>query len=251
MKILVINGAPRKRNTSAAIRVFTAYLDAKEDVACETINLSECRIESCRGCVVCFDKGEEFCPHADDVKDIISRIDNADGIIFATPVYAFHCTGLLKNFLDRISFIFHRPRFFGKVSTSIVTQGIYGGRSVTGYLSFVGRALGFTALTGRVLQTLEPCPPAKKEKNSKLLRQLADSYYRRLKKNRFPAPSLFALVMFRIGRTKIGRELDQDFRDYTWYRDNGWFESGFYYPVRLGLWKKFLGNLTDVVAGRL
>ena len=251
MKILVLNGAPRKRNTAAAIREFTAYLETKGDIACETINLAECHIEPCRGCVACFDKGEEHCPSADEVKDIISKIDDADGVVFASPVYAFHLTGQMKNFFDRLSFIFHRPRFFGKISTSIVTQGIYGGRTVTAYLSFVGRALGFTAVTGRILQTLEPCPPARKTKNSRLLRKLADSYHRRLKKNRFPAPSLFALVMFRIGRTKIGRELDHNYRDYTYYKDKGWFESGFYYPVRLGLLKKIAGNLTDFVTGLL
>ncbi len=34
-------------------------------------------------------------------------------------------------FLDRLGFVFHRPRFFGKAFTSIVAQGIYGGGKIS------------------------------------------------------------------------------------------------------------------------
>jgi hypothetical protein len=49
----------------------------------------------------------------------------------------------MKIFLDRLGFVFHRPRFFGKAFTSIVAQGIYGGNKIVGYLDFVGMGLGF------------------------------------------------------------------------------------------------------------
>ena len=54
----------------------------------------------------------------------------SDGVVFATPNYSFHVSGLMKLFVDRLAFNFHRPRFFGKTCTSIVTQGIAGGGKI-------------------------------------------------------------------------------------------------------------------------
>jgi FMN-dependent NADH-azoreductase len=61
----------------------------------------------------------------------------SDGIVLATPNYSFQVSGLMKVFLDRLGFAFHRPRFHGKAFTSIVTQGIFGGGKVVKYLDFV------------------------------------------------------------------------------------------------------------------
>lgn len=244
MNVILLNGAPRKRNTAAALDEFSTYL-SKKNVVCTSINLHECKIQPCRGCINCFDKGEESCPHHNDIKHIISQMDLADGIVFFTPVYAFHISALLKNLFERISYIFHRPRFFGKVSTAVVTQGIYGGNISRKYLSFVGQALGFTVISGSVLQTRAPVAQKQKEKNSRALRQLSESYYKQLTHNRFPKPSLLSLTVFRIGRTKIKTELDDSYRDYTYYRDNGWFTSDFYYPVKISFVKKLYGNCID------
>jgi multimeric flavodoxin WrbA len=47
----------------------------------------------------------------------------ADGVIFASPIYTFHVTGLMKNFIDRFSYCVHRPRFFGKKAMVYVLRG--------------------------------------------------------------------------------------------------------------------------------
>jgi len=45
--------------------------------------------------------------------------------------------------------------------------------------------------------------------------------------------------------------LDESSRDYTYYRDKEWFESDYYYPVRLGALKKAAGTLFDWTANRV
>jgi multimeric flavodoxin WrbA len=62
----------------------------------------------------------------------------------------------MKIFLDRLGFVFHRPRFFGKTFTSIVAQGIYGGDKIVRYLDFVGNGLGFNTVKGSCITALEP-----------------------------------------------------------------------------------------------
>jgi len=43
----------------------------------------------CRGFRICFDKGEGHCPPR-DVRDIlIGKINDSDGVIFASPNYSF------------------------------------------------------------------------------------------------------------------------------------------------------------------
>jgi acyl-coenzyme A synthetase/AMP-(fatty) acid ligase len=62
----------------------------------------------------------------------------------------------MKSFLDRLAFVFHRPRFFGKTFTAIVTQGIFGGGSIRKYLEDTGESFGFHVTKGSCVTTLEP-----------------------------------------------------------------------------------------------
>lgn len=58
-------------------------------------------------------------------------------------------------------------------------------------------------------------------------------------------PTLIDLMFFRIARTKMRLMLDDSFRDYRYYKDEGCFESDFYYPTRLGPLKKGARKLFD------
>ncbi len=84
----------------------------------------------------------------DDRDVLIEKIMASDGVVFASPNYSFQVSAIMKAFLDRLGFAFHRPRFFGKTFTSIVTQGIYGGGKIVDYLDFVANGLGFNTVKG-------------------------------------------------------------------------------------------------------
>ena len=157
----------------------------------------------------------------------------------------------MKIFLDRLGFIFHRPRFFGKTFTSIVAQGIYGGGKIVKYLDFVGNGLGFNTVKGSCFTALEPMTDKEKQKIDRALARQSRRFYERLVKPAYPAPTLFKLMAFRMGRTSIRLELDDRSRDYRHYKDKGWFESDYYYPTRLGALKKLAGGLFDSIATRM
>ena len=244
-KVTAFVGSARKKHTYNAVRQFLENLQFFGNVEYEIIALSDYRLETCRGCKLCFEKGEEVCPLKDQRDVLIEKMMASDGVVFAAPNYSFQVSAMMKIFLDRLGFVFHRPRFFGKTFTSIVAQGIYGGRKIASYLDFVGNGLGFNTVKGSCITTLEPMTEKQQHKIDRALAALARRYYARLEKPGYPAPTLVQLMFFRLGRTKMRLELDDSFRDYTYYKDKGWFESDFYYPTRLGALKKGAGKLFD------
>ena len=58
-------------------------------------------------------------------------------------------------------------------------------------------------------------------------------------------------MLFRLSRTSMRLELDERFRDYRYYTEQGWFESDYYYPASLGPAKKLVGGIADLIARRI
>jgi len=250
-KVTAFVGSARKKHTYNAVQQFMGNLQSLGDVECEIVRLSEHRLETCRGCRLCFDKGEELCPLKDDRDLLIQKIEASAGIVFASPNYSFQVSAIMKIFLDRLGFIFHRPRFFGRTFTSIVAQGVYGGSKIVKYLDFVGNGLGFNTVKGSCINSLEPMTDKQQKKTDRVLEQQSRRFYERLMKSAYPVPILLKIMAFRMGRTSMKLMLDDSCRDYGYYRDKGWFESDYYYPTRLGALRKVAGNLFDLIGSRM
>jgi multimeric flavodoxin WrbA len=249
-KVTAFVGSARKKHTYDAARSFLNRLQSLGDVESELVALSDYRIGICRGCKVCFAKGEEFCSLNDDRDALIEKMMASDGVVFASPNYSFQVSAIMKIFLDRLGFIFHRPRFFGKSFTSIVTQGIYRGDKIVSYLDFVGKGLGFNTVKGSCFTAFEPMTEKEQHKLDLTLARQSRRFYESLLKPAYPAPSLFMLMGFRMSRTSMRLELDERSYDYRYYKDKGWFESDYFYPVRLGPLKQAAGNLLDSIQTR-
>jgi len=249
-RVTALVGSPRKRHTYNAVRQFLGSLQSLGDVEYEIVALSDCNVNRCSGCCVCFNKGEEFCPFRDDDRNVlIEKMMASDGVVFASPTYSFQVSAIMKTFLDRLGFVFHRPRFFGKTFTSIVVQGVYGGPKVVKYLDFVGNGLGFNVVRGSCITTLEPMTERDQRKIDGILAAHSKRFYERLSEPPYPVPTLSRLMIFRMSRTSI-RQLDETYRDYTYYRDKGWFESDYFYAARLNVFKKAAGSLFDYTTSR-
>ena len=121
MKVTAFIGTETKKHTYNYTVQLLDHLVAQGSVNYEIIRLSDYTLKTCRGCKNCLDKGEEFCPLEDDRDILIDTLLQSDGIIFSSPNYSFQVSGLMKNFLDRLGYFFHRPQFFGKTFSFIVT----------------------------------------------------------------------------------------------------------------------------------
>lgn len=250
-KVIAIIGSAQKKATYQAVQEFERNLKSYIDIDFEYIFLKDYQLEFCKGCKLCFDKGEEFCPIDDDRDLLIDKMSHSDGVIFATPNYSFQVSASMKNLLDRLAFIFHRPRFFGKAFTSVVTQGIFGGNSIVKYLSSMGQNLGYNVSKGCVLKTLEPTTKVAQDKNSREIAKAAKRFYKLLSNPVPPSPSLFRLMMFRMSRASMKEMLSDEYYDYQYYKEKGWFESDYYYDVSLNPIKKMTGGMFDFMGRQM
>jgi len=249
-KVTAFIGTLSRKATYQAVQEFEKNLKQNSDIDFEYVFLSDYRLEFCRGCKQCFLKGEEYCPAKDDRDLLLEKMENSDGVILASPTYTFQVAARMKNLLDRLAFICHRPRFFGKTYTAIVTQGIYGGGDVLKYLNFTGESLGFRVSKGCCLTTLDPLTRLQQNKLILEIKKASARFYKELIRPA-PSPSFFRLMAFRIGRTSIKLTLNEKFKDYLYYKEKGWFESDYYYPTKLGMIKKVAGNIFDFIGRQM
>jgi multimeric flavodoxin WrbA len=107
MKITAINGSHRGRRGYTQFLIDKFFEGAADEGAeCETVVLADHKINQCTGCRICHTRRSYLkCIYdkKDDVTAIFDKMRSADIIIYATPIYIFTMTGLLKNFLDRIT----------------------------------------------------------------------------------------------------------------------------------------------------
>jgi multimeric flavodoxin WrbA len=251
MKVTAFVGSTRKKHTYTNTERFLLRLQQLGDIQYEIVQLSDYDLKICKGCMLCLNKGEELCPLKDDRDKLLEKMNNSDGIIFSSPNYSFDVSGLMKIFLDRLGFIFHRPRFFGKAFTSIVVQGFYRGNKIVDYFNFVGSTLGFNVVNGSCLNSFEPMTEKDQGKIDRIIEKRCKKFYSTLIKKEKPSPTLFKLMIFRMSRTSIKLLLDESWRDYTYFKNNGWFKSDYYYQTQLNPLKKMLGHFFDLLFTRI
>ena len=248
-KITALIGSARKGGTYKAVQAFEKALKKYGAIDFEYLFLNDYELKFCNGCKLCFDKGEEQCPLKDDRDILLDKIQHSDGVVFASPNYAFQVSGRMKNFLDRTAYYFHRPAFFQKTFTAIVTQGVLGGKKIQKYLENRGDNYGFQVTQGACVSTLEPMTEKQTQKLQKKVEKAAERFYKNLQKETTPSPSLLKLMIFRITRKNI-QAIGEKYKDYRYFKEKGWFKSEYYYDTSLGFLKKMAGAFFDFL-GRL
>ena len=106
MKVLGINGSPRKNgNTAHMLReVFGAL--AAEGIETEFVQLGGRVIRGCTACRECFDNKDGRCVITkDSVNDCIAKMQAADGILLGSPTYFADLTPEMKALIDRAGFV--------------------------------------------------------------------------------------------------------------------------------------------------
>ncbi len=195
MKILAIIGSPRKGNTLNVTKEFEKELHKLGKFDFEYLFLDELDMKICIGCHNCLFKGEDKCPYYKEQKMIIDKMLKADGIILASPVYVMNVTALMKNFIDRICYICHRPALFRQDIMTIVTTGALGQKTVTRYLRSIAEVWGARSITSFAQAT----PPDGYKIDKKKLIKKARQFYHNLNKKAF-SPTLNQLIQFRFQR---------------------------------------------------
>lgn len=103
MKILSLQASPRKDgNTATLLQHVLNALCKEQEVSSETIFLQNKNITPCRSCFACKKSDDEKCVVDDDMQELYKKIENADLIILATPIYWWSISAQLKLAIDRM-----------------------------------------------------------------------------------------------------------------------------------------------------
>jgi Multimeric flavodoxin WrbA len=107
MKIMAINGSPRKAWNTATLLNKALEGAASQGAETELIQLYDLNYKGCTSCFSCKLKGGKSygkCAVNDDVTPILGRIKDAGAIILGSPIYLGVVTGEMRSFLERLTF---------------------------------------------------------------------------------------------------------------------------------------------------
>ena len=122
MKIVGILGSPRKGGNTEVLLDVALEEAQKNGVVIDKISLKDKSIAPCDGCLGCIKTGE--CVIEDDGQEVYKKMLEAEGIIWATPVYFWSMTSHTKTLMDRTYALgFSKLRLANKVGGLITVAG--------------------------------------------------------------------------------------------------------------------------------
>lgn len=104
MKIIAVNGSPRKKGNTAA--VLEHFLNGARDAGADArlVHLYDLRFTGCRSCFACkLRDGASYgrCAVRDDLSPLLEELAGADGVVLGSPIYFGNVTGEMRSFQER------------------------------------------------------------------------------------------------------------------------------------------------------
>ncbi len=237
MKILAIIGSPRKQGNSYQVtRRLEEKMTGLGKVEFSYLFLADANLEPCRGCFACIAKGETLCPLKDDRDRILGEMLAADGLILVSPVYFFNVSALMKGFIDRYSYLTHRPALAGKPALAIATSSGAGLKETLKYFETV--AAGWELRLVHKLGVWTPpylLSPRIVIKTEREIAAAARQFYQALADESLPSPGLGSLLHFRFMRYHALLEKEHFPADYDYFKERGLLapDKKYYIPARI------------------
>jgi len=107
MKIIAINGSPRKNANTATLLKNALEGAAKQGAQTELIHLYDLNYQGCVSCFACkLKNGKSYgkCAHKDELKPLLEKLRDADAIVLGSPIYFGNITGMMRSFIERLAF---------------------------------------------------------------------------------------------------------------------------------------------------
>ena len=118
LKVLMINGSPRKNGNIALAFDEMEQVFLKNGVEVENILIGRETIRGCVACEMCRKTGK--CVFDDIVNELAAKFEAADGLVIGSPVYYGSANGTLMSALQRIFYSTHFDKSM-KVGASVVS----------------------------------------------------------------------------------------------------------------------------------
>ncbi len=120
-KIIVFDGGSRNDKFSKTSFMVNNFIEGAKEAGANVkyFKLKDYDIHDCSGCYTCWTKTPGECTYKDDMTLLRKKFREADLVVFASPLFIFNVTGILKRFMDRLCpilkpYIVHDERGFIK-----------------------------------------------------------------------------------------------------------------------------------------
>ena len=104
-KVVAFNGSARKDGNTAILVQEVFKVLEKAGIRTELVQLAGKKMHGCLACGKCWEKKDRRCVIDDYVNECIAKMDEADGIILASPTYFSDVTTEMKALIDRAGFV--------------------------------------------------------------------------------------------------------------------------------------------------
>jgi multimeric flavodoxin WrbA len=107
MKVLAINGSPRKKWNTATLLEKALEGAASKGAETELIHLYDLNFKGCTSCFSCKLKGGKSygkCAMNDGLTPVLEKLADADAFILGSPIYFGTVTGEMHSFMERLLF---------------------------------------------------------------------------------------------------------------------------------------------------
>ncbi len=259
MKILVLMGSYRRNgNTDQITGLIKTHLQQEAEqrgtpLEIETVYLGQQDLRFCRGCRICYERGEENCPNRDDLLSIKAKILAAEGVIFASPVYVDDVSGIMKTFIDRLCHVCHRPEFTGKVAYLVATTGSSRSGKTLDTMKMAARTWGMY-VAGQSGYKMGALMKKQETRGRFDLRASWDArrLFAAIERRSFRKPGFYSLMVFKIQQMSWRAKGVPGTLDYTYWQQRGWFDprKTFYIDHDTGWLKVRLARLAGIVIGK-
>ena len=111
-QLLAVNGSYREKGAMDQAMELAVQTASEAGAAIEVIHLRDFHIEFCRNCRHCTQAPGETpgeCVQQDDMRELIQKIEAADGYILASPTNFYSVTALFKRFMERLGVYAYWP----------------------------------------------------------------------------------------------------------------------------------------------
>ena len=107
MKVMAINGSPRKNGNTATLLNKALEGASAEGAETEMIHLYDLDFKGCISCFACKRIGGKSygrCAVKDALTPVLDKVPQADAIILGSPIYFGNVTGEMRSFMERLVF---------------------------------------------------------------------------------------------------------------------------------------------------
>ena len=161
-KIVGISGSPVKQGNTDTFLSTIIDSAAAKGLETDIVNLAEMNIKNCIHCNYCLAKQKpgRYCSLHDDAQQIYEKLETADIIVLASPVYFMRTSGMMATFIDRLRVFIFGNIIGGKLRNKIgISAGVswlrHGGMETT-HLSHLFAFMTLDMIPATVHSSISP-----------------------------------------------------------------------------------------------